>query len=72
MLTRCSQSAAEFGLLIKLNQDEYKEYHALGTVYAEYLAARVNYWSHEYWPRNVAEKQEAVDKAISTWRNSQA
>ena len=64
---RCSQSAVDFDVLVRLNPDEYREYHALGTLYLEYLAARINYWSKEYWPRNEVPQRSAADDAISVW-----
>jgi len=70
LLARCSQSAADYELLIQLTPEEYREYHALGAVYIEYLAARVNYWSRDYWQRNVAEKHTAANQAIASWRTA--
>lgn len=57
LLARCSQSPVDFELLIQLDPLEYREYHALGRVYIEYLAARVNYWSRDYRSRNLTERR---------------
>jgi hypothetical protein len=73
LLTRCAQSAAEFELLVKLSPDEYKEFHACGRLYIEYLAARINYWSREYASRSVLNGyQHKVTAAINEWRASNA
>ena len=73
LLARCSQSAAEFELLIKLSPDEYKEFHACGRLYIDYLAARINYWSREYAARSVLNAyQPKVTAAIGEWSASNA
>ena len=59
----CNVSACSFDIVIKLNQEEFREYHGLGLVYIEYLAARVNYWSQEYWPRNCADLAAPINEA---------
>lgn len=65
----CNLSAVGFDLIIKLNQDEYKEYHALGQVYIEYLAARVAYWWTEYSSRNCTSVEASVHDAIKAYAN---
>ena len=66
LLVRCSQSAAGFEILIKLSPDEYREFHACGRVYLNYLANRINYWSREYYPRSLLPDMEhKVREAIS-------
>ena len=67
LLARCSQSAVDFELLIQLNVLEYREFHALGTVYIEYLAARVNYWSGDYRSRHLTERKVDADNAVAAW-----
>jgi hypothetical protein len=65
----CSQSAAGFSLLIALDAAEYAEYHALGRVYIEYLAARVNYHAGQYAARDVrGPLARAANEAIAKVR----
>ena len=63
----CNMSAVGFSLIIQLNQNEYREYHALGAVYIEYLAARVAYWWPEYSSRNCTSVETAVHDAINAY-----
>jgi hypothetical protein len=68
----CAQSAAGFNLFIALSEDEYTEYHALGRVYLDYLAARINHWSPQYAPRNVQGLlAKEAHAAIMAWRHAQ-
>jgi hypothetical protein len=67
----CSQSFVGFSLLIELNNEEYKEYHALGRVFLEYLAARVNYWSNDYKVRAIqGEVLARSHAAIMSWKRN--
>ena len=66
---RCQQSFVEYEILLPLSPEEYREYHALGHVYLDYLAARVNYWASEYHARNVAkEYRDETQHAFEEWK----
>lgn len=66
---RCQSSFLEFETLLRLSPEEYREYHALGHVYLEYLASRVSYWQSEYAHRNVAkEHRTAQSQAVKAWQ----
>ena len=68
---RCQQSFVEFETLVRLTPEEYREYHALGTVYINYLAARVSYWAQDYQPRNLDNQLgNVVHQAIMAWKAS--
>lgn len=65
---RCEQSFVGFEMLLRLNPNEYREYHACGRVYIDYLATRVNYWASEYQSRNLQQKMGAqVHEVIMAW-----
>ena len=65
---RCQQSFVEFELLLQLTPDEYREYHACGHVYIDYLATRVSYWAREYMPRDLSQQLgDTVHQAVMTW-----
>ncbi|BCM92476.1 hypothetical protein IAD21_04356 [Abditibacteriota bacterium] len=69
---RCQQSFAEYELLIQLNPDEWREYHALGHVYIDYLAARVSYWAREYHNRDLSKQLSSqVSQAFEEWKANQ-
>lgn len=68
----CNVSAVGFGLTIKLDENEYREYHGLGEVYIEYLAARVAYWWPEYSSRNFTSVEAAVNDSIKAYLNKGA
>ncbi|WP_437882783.1 hypothetical protein [Pseudomonas sp. LRF_L74] len=70
LLARCSQSAVDFELLVQLSADEYREYHALGHVYLDYLAARIQHWPHDYSPRHLPQALAAANQAIAQWRST--
>lgn len=65
----CSQSFVSFSILMQLDDEEESELHALGDTFLHYLAAKVNYWSSRYWPRNIngALADEAND-AVMRWQ----
>lgn len=66
---RCQNSFVEFETLIQLSPDEYREYHALGRVYIEYLASRVSYWAKDYQSRNLSTKLGAqAHETITEWK----
>ncbi|RYX80979.1 hypothetical protein EON83_26245 [bacterium] len=66
---RCQQSFAEYELLIQLDSNEYREYHALGHVYIDYLAARISYWASEYKPRDLSKQLgQTIHETIMTWK----
>lgn len=72
LTVRCQQSFVEFELLVRLSADEYREYHALGHVYIDYLAARISYWASEYAPRNLHQQLgQRVHEAIMAWKATQ-
>ncbi len=66
----CSQSFVSFSMLIELNAEEYKEYHALGKVFLEYFATKINYGSAEYKPRQVQGEVLARSyETIMAWKS---
>jgi hypothetical protein len=65
---RVSQSAAEWSILMEPTSEEYREYHALGRVYLDYLAARIQNSSREYQARSLdSELGESVARAVEEW-----
>jgi hypothetical protein len=51
--------------VIRLNAEEYAEYHALGWTFLQYLAEKINYWSSRYSARRVnAVLQAEAEAAI--------
>jgi uncharacterized protein YjbI with pentapeptide repeats len=67
---RCTNSATEFDIILELTSAERDEYRALGAVYIDYLAARVNHWSSEYLTRDAKGYRAAVDAAIASWQST--
>ena len=67
LLARCSRGPTEFDILLRLNAEEFEEYRALGHVYIHYLAARVDNWSSEYWPRHEAALQSDASAAVAAY-----
>jgi hypothetical protein len=66
----CTHSFVSFSILIQLNSEEYKEYHALGKVFLEYFAAKINYLSKEYQPRHIQGDVLARPyETIMAWKN---
>ncbi len=69
----CSRSLVGFSILVKLTPSEYREYHALGRVFLEYLAARIQYWSREYEKRDFSKPLgKEVTQAVHRWREQKA
>lgn len=69
LTVRCQSGFAEFETLIQLSPEEYREYHALGRVYIEYLASRVSYFARDYQERNLTVKLGAqVHETIMKWK----
>jgi hypothetical protein len=60
----CEQSAASFPLMVQLTPDEYAEYHALGWIFLQYLAEKINYWSTRYVSRRVSSALQAAAEAL--------
>jgi hypothetical protein len=68
---RCSQSAADYTIAIELSAEEWREYHGIGRLYIDYLAARIQNWPKEYLPRQVSKETQAeINAAISSWMES--
>lgn len=53
LYVNCEQSFVSFPIMIRLNAEEYAEYHALGWTFLQYLAEKINYWSSRYVARKV-------------------
>jgi hypothetical protein len=67
----CSQSASSFSILLQFNEDEESEYHALGRIFLDYLAAKVSYWSSRYWSRNlIGVLAEGAHEAEANWQRA--
>jgi len=68
---RVSRSAADWDVLVKLTPQEYREYHAIGRLYLNYLAARIHNFVEEYSARDLSKAiGEEVVRAIRDWRAS--
>ena len=63
LLVYCTQSAAGFCVLLKLNEEELREFHGLGWLMLQHLAHRVAYFTDEYWPRAI--KGKLLDEVIA-------
>jgi len=69
---RVSRSAAEWSVLVQLTPQEYREYHAIGRLYLDYLAARIHNSVEEYSSRDLSKELGAeVTGAIQDWRAEQ-
>ncbi|MEP7023846.1 MAG: hypothetical protein ABJB47_08565, partial [Actinomycetota bacterium] len=67
----CSQSAVSFSILLRLDDGEAAELHALGTVFLDYFAAKVSYWPDRFWPRNITGPLAAqAHEAVISWQRS--
>jgi hypothetical protein len=71
LAARCSRGAADFELLIRLTPEETREYRALGLLFLNYMAARVDYWSGDYLHRHERASGQAVNRAIADWQAAQ-
>jgi hypothetical protein len=66
----CTHSFVGFSMLIHLNSEAYEEYHALGKVFLEYFAAKINYGSAAYKPRQIQGDVLARSyETIMAWKN---
>ena len=66
---RVTRSAADWSVLIELNEQEYREYHAIGRLYLAYLAARIHNFTEDYTTRDLTRSnQSEVLAAIREWR----
>lgn len=69
----CRLPLVDISILLQLDETERAEYHALGRVFVEYLAAKVSYWPDRYRSRNITGPlAQAESKAIGDWRREQA
>lgn len=70
---RVSRSASEWSVLVQLTPQEYREYHAIGRLYLDYLAARIHNFVEEYSSRDLSnELGSRVTGAIQEWRAANA
>jgi hypothetical protein len=70
---RVSRSAADWSVLVQLTPQEYREYHAMGRLYLDYLAARIHNFVEEYSSRDLSEKLgDEVTRAIQKWSAADA
>jgi hypothetical protein len=53
ILVACELSAVSYECLIKLNDEEFRDYHGLGWLSLQHLANRINYFSEEYKSRRI-------------------
>ena len=69
LYVNCEHSAAMFPIMVKLNEDECAECHALGWTFLQYFAEKINYWQDRYRARRVGSellaKAEAAIKRLS-------
>ena len=63
LYVNCEQSFVSFPIMIKLNAEEYSEYHALGWTFLQYFAEKINYWSSRYMSRKVNTTLQAEAEA---------
>ena len=65
---RVTRSAVDWSVLIELNEQEYREYHAIGRSYLAYLAARIHNFTEDYTGRDLTRSREdEVLGAIRAW-----
>ena len=65
----CGESAVGFSLLVRLSAAEYAEYHALGRVFIDDLAARIAYGWRDYAERDLGKMLGAeVSAAVARFR----
>lgn len=70
---RVSRSAVDWSVLVQLTPQEYREYHAIGRLYLNYLAARIHNFVEEYQSRDLTRELESeVMRAIQAWRQAHA
>jgi hypothetical protein len=70
---RVSRSAVDWSVLVQLTPQEYREYHAIGRLYLNYLAARIHNFVEEYQSRDLTNDLESeVMRAIQAWRQANA
>jgi hypothetical protein len=70
---RVTRSAAEWSVLIELTPQEYREYHAMGRLYLDYLAARIHNFVEEYSSRDLTNELGAdVTRAVQDWKAANA
>jgi len=66
LYVNCEQSFVSFPIMVKLTEEEYAEYHALGWTFLQYFAEKINYWSAKYKTRRVnATLHAEAEAAIS-------
>ncbi len=53
ILVNCEASFVSYECLIKLNDEESRDFHGLGWLSLQHLANRINYFSEEYKNRRV-------------------
>lgn len=69
MDARVTRSAVDWSVLVELSPQEYREYHAMGKVFLEYLAARIHNFTEEYQGRDLSKTVgERVHQTIVEWR----
>jgi hypothetical protein len=53
LLVFCTHSFRSFCVLLRLTEDELREFHGLGWLTLQHLAQRVNYFTDEYRARAI-------------------
>ena len=53
ILVACESSFVSYECLVKLNDEEFRDYHGLGWLSLQHLANRINYFSEEYKSRRI-------------------
>ena len=67
----CNQGPVGFSVLVKLTEAEYREYHALGRIFADYFAAKIAYWSSDFRERDLSSTmQDAVSEAVARFKSN--
>ena len=65
------ESSFGYTVLIKLTDEEYREYKGLGWTYLQYLSQRINYFVDEYKPRRIlGELNEKAELAIKEFNEA--
>ena len=68
---RVTRSAEDWSVLVQLTEQEHREYHAIGRLYLQYLAARIHNFVEEYSSRDLSKELGAkVTQAIQDWREN--
>jgi hypothetical protein len=64
LYVNCEQSAASVQIMVQLTSEEYVEYHALGWIFLQYMAEKINHWASTYSARRVSNELQAAAEVV--------